>query len=66
MCGCVGGWVGVWVCRWVCSPALHAAMETARMALAPSLDLDQPHSFLLPSRSYAMGVARWGWCGGAE
>ena len=31
--------------------ALQTAIETARMALAPSLDLDQPHSFLLPSSS---------------
>ena len=33
------------------APALQAAIETARMALAPSLDFDQPHSFLLPSSS---------------
>ena len=33
------------------APALHTAMDTPRMALAPSLDLDQPHSFLLPSSS---------------
>ena len=33
------------------APALHTAIETARIALAPSLDFDQPHSFLLPSSS---------------
>ena len=31
--------------------ALQTAIETARMALAPSLDLDQPHSFFEPSSS---------------
>ena len=33
------------------APALQTAIDTPRIALAPSLDLDQPHSFLLPSSS---------------
>ena len=41
------------------APALQAAIETARMALAPSLDFDQPHSFLLPSSSCAAGRQAW-------
>jgi len=31
------------------APALAKAKETAKVALAPKLDLDHPCSFLLPS-----------------
>ena len=43
------------------APALHTAIETARIALAPSLDFDQPHSFLLPSSSCTIfsSIAFW-------
>ena len=33
------------------APALQTAIDTPRIALAPSLDLDQPQSFLEPSSS---------------
>lgn len=36
------------------APALQTAIETPRMALAPSLALDQPHSFLEPSSSWTI------------
>mmetsp|Transcript_33191 Transcript_33191/g.99991 ORF Transcript_33191/g.99991 Transcript_33191/m.99991 type:complete len:436 (+) Transcript_33191:828-2135(+) len=39
------------------APARHTAMETARMALAPSFALDQPHSFLEPSSSSTMTLS---------
>ena len=41
--------------------ALQTAIETARMALAPSLDLDQPHSFFEPSSSCTIfsSIAFW-------
>eukprot|EP00962_Isochrysis_galbana_P030115 scaffold9731_cov113-Isochrysis_galbana.AAC.6 len=43
------------------APALHTAIETARMALAPSLALDQPHSFFEPSssRTILSSIAFW-------
>ena len=40
------------------APALHTAMETARMAFAPSLDLHQPQSFWVPSSSWTMRSSR--------
>ena len=33
------------------APALHTAIDTPRIAFAPSFDLDQPHSFFEPSSS---------------
>merc|ERR1719156_28665 len=32
------------------APAWQTAIETARIAFAPSLDLDHPHIFWVPSR----------------
>lgn len=38
------------------APARHTAMDTAKMALAPRLDLDQPQSFCVPSNSSTLGL----------
>mmetsp|Transcript_22258 Transcript_22258/g.50839 ORF Transcript_22258/g.50839 Transcript_22258/m.50839 type:complete len:278 (+) Transcript_22258:1070-1903(+) len=39
------------------APALHTAIDTARIEFAPSLALDQPHSFLDPSRVSTMSLS---------
>merc|ERR1712137_297635 len=39
------------------APARQTAMDTARIALAPSLDLDQPQSFWVPSSVSTMRLS---------
>merc|ERR1719359_670067 len=43
------------------APARQTAMDTARIAFAPSLDLDQPHMFLVPSSSSTMSLSMADW-----
>mmetsp|Transcript_43805 Transcript_43805/g.69328 ORF Transcript_43805/g.69328 Transcript_43805/m.69328 type:complete len:205 (-) Transcript_43805:1323-1937(-) len=43
------------------APARQTAMETARIAFAPSLDFEKPHSFLLPSSSLTIASSMPFW-----
>merc|ERR1719336_574106 len=43
------------------APARQTAIDTARMALAPSFDLDQPHSFCVPSRTSTICLSTPAW-----
>merc|ERR1719326_1923859 len=43
------------------APARQTAIDTARMAFAPSLDLDQPHMFWVPSKvsTIILSISIW-------
>jgi hypothetical protein len=47
------------------APARHAASETPRIALAPSLALHQPNSLVVPSSSSIMNLSSFSWSVGS-
>mmetsp|Transcript_54085 Transcript_54085/g.136066 ORF Transcript_54085/g.136066 Transcript_54085/m.136066 type:complete len:207 (-) Transcript_54085:244-864(-) len=47
------------------APARQMAIDTAKMAFAPSLDLDHPHSFLVPSSCSTIILSRPVWSVGS-